>query len=69
MTFRGHVENGAIVLDDTATLPEGAHVVIEVKSIQDLDMLHPEVVRISGLISAPEYSEKVHLLAHAAKHS
>ncbi len=26
MTYRGHVENGAVVLDDRVTLPEGAKV-------------------------------------------
>jgi hypothetical protein len=30
MTLDGHVENGSIVLDETATLPEGAKVRIEV---------------------------------------
>jgi len=29
MTYRGHVENGVIVLDGTATLPEGAQVRVE----------------------------------------
>ncbi|MBI4556614.1 MAG: hypothetical protein HY706_03455 [Candidatus Hydrogenedentes bacterium] len=29
MTYKGHVENGAIVLDDPAELPEGAAVNIE----------------------------------------
>ena len=29
MTYRGHVENGAIRLDDLVTLPEGAQVRVE----------------------------------------
>lgn len=29
MSYRGHVENGVIVLDDPATLPEGAAVRVE----------------------------------------
>jgi len=33
MTFRGHVQNGAIVLDETARLPEGATVLIEIQHL------------------------------------
>ena len=30
MTYRGHVENGAVVLDESAVLPEGAVVEVAV---------------------------------------
>jgi len=30
MTYRGHVKNGAVVLDDPVGLPEGAAVAVEV---------------------------------------
>ncbi len=33
MTLRGHVENGAIVVDDKAPLPEGAVVFIEIQRL------------------------------------
>lgn len=29
MTYRGHIENGLVVLDDTVTLPEGTAVRVE----------------------------------------
>ena len=29
MTYRGHVENGTVVLDEPASLPEGARVRVE----------------------------------------
>jgi len=29
MTYRGHVENGAVVLDESVSLPEGAEVRVE----------------------------------------
>ena len=29
MTFKGHVKNGVVLLDDGATLPEGAEVRVE----------------------------------------
>ncbi len=28
MTYRGHVQNGAIILDESTTLPEGMEVVV-----------------------------------------
>jgi hypothetical protein len=34
MMFDGHIENGTIVLDEAATLPEGAKVRIEVVAEQ-----------------------------------
>ena len=36
MSLTGHVENGNIILDDTATLPEGAKVRIEVVVPQEV---------------------------------
>lgn len=32
MTYRGHIENGMIVLDEAAHLPEGAEVVVALRS-------------------------------------
>jgi hypothetical protein len=29
MTYRGHIENGSVVLDDTVVLPDGAEVRVE----------------------------------------
>ncbi len=41
MVFRGHVENGAIHLDDAPALPEGADVEVRLLS-QDLAAGHDE---------------------------
>jgi len=32
MTYRGHVKNGAVVLDEPASLPEGAEVNVQLLS-------------------------------------
>ena len=32
MTYRGHVKNGVVVLDEHANLPEGAEVEVEISS-------------------------------------
>ena len=32
MTYRGHVENGVVVLDEPASLPEGAKVRVELEA-------------------------------------
>lgn len=36
MTYRGHVEKGAIVLDEPAELPEGAEVTVEIATHSDV---------------------------------
>ena len=37
MVYLGHVENGAIVLDESASLPEGAGVRIELAASEEQD--------------------------------
>ena len=43
MTFDGHVENGNIILDQTATLPEGAKVRIEVLAEEKHETSEPSI--------------------------
>ncbi len=43
MTLFGHVENGNIVLDQSATLPEGAKVRIEVLAQEKLAASEPSI--------------------------
>jgi hypothetical protein len=35
MTYRGHIENGAIVLDEPVTLPDGSEVRVELAALQE----------------------------------
>ena len=60
MTYRGHVNNGVVVLDDAVTLPEGLSVRVEpAESVSDeddekniptlLERLAPFVGKLEGL--------------------
>jgi len=57
MTYKGHVENGVIVLDESAALPEGTRVevALEIEESSDhapltlLDSLRPFAGSIDGL--------------------
>jgi hypothetical protein len=51
MTYRGHIENGAVVLDEPVALPDGAAVRIE------LAMNLPLVEEDTGLSFAERYGE------------
>lgn len=48
MVYMGHVENGAIVLDDPVTLPDGAAVRIELAAES----------RLTGEDSGPSFTER-----------
>ena len=55
MTYRGHIENGAVVLDESADLPEGAGVEINVlagngDSQAGADHAHAGLMRFAGII-------------------
>ena len=54
MTVHGHVENGAIVLDESVTLPEGAKVTVELDwdaHVEEIrNSLHPELQRWFGIL-------------------
>ncbi len=46
MTFRGHVENGVIVLDEPVTIADGVAVAVEVKILPSHETDKPEQSRI-----------------------
>jgi len=49
-TYKGHVENGVIVLDERVALPDGTAVRIEpVPSDADLDRLRQGLLSLSGI--------------------
>lgn len=54
MTVRGHVENGAIVLDEDVALPEGAKVTVALDEDRELERLreslHPELRPWVGIL-------------------
>jgi len=51
MTYKGHVENGVIVLDGDATLPDGTSVRVEaVPSDEALESLRKGLRELSGIV-------------------
>lgn len=43
MTYRGHIKNGAVVLDETVRLPEGTTVEVAVVQFRDMNESDNEV--------------------------
>jgi hypothetical protein len=61
MTYRGHVENGKILLDESAPLPEGAEVHVEVVERDEQKPTIWEKLRnIAGTVEGPEDWAKNH---------
>ena len=68
MTYRGHVENGVVVLDDQTDLPDGIEVTIEVPRRIDTIQIHPDVKRFSGILPKTVDDRSVYIEGQAAKH-
>jgi len=50
MTYRGHIRNGWITLDDPTPLPEGATVNVEVLKSGDGDQSNPTCENLNALL-------------------
>lgn len=50
MTYRGHVENGVVVLDEPAKLPEGAEVRIELAEPAEERTLYEQMKDVIGIV-------------------
>lgn len=50
MTYKGHVQNGVVVLDEPVRLNEGARVTIEVLHDAPDEPPHPEILRFTGVL-------------------
>lgn len=64
MTYKGHVQNGVVVLDEPVHLAEGAQVRVEVLHETRQEALHPEIERFTGVLPSDidvraEYAEDV----------
>ncbi len=53
MTYRGHVENGVIVLDEPADLPEGASVRVELTDDERRPTQADKLRHVIGTIDGP----------------
>lgn len=68
MTFNGQVRDGTIVLDESVLLPDGALVRVEVLDTPNSPPLHPDVLRITGILPGDVDMEKALLEAIIEKH-
>jgi hypothetical protein len=51
MTFRGHIQNGSVVLDESAQLPEGSLVRVElVNPEDDFASLREGLLKFAGIV-------------------
>jgi len=51
MTYKGHVRNGVVVLDEPVTLPEGSIVQVEpVRPADDLETLRDGLRNLAGTV-------------------
>lgn len=51
MPYRGHVNNGVVVLDENVPLPDGAEVLVDLVGGLEKRVLHPEIKMFSGILS------------------
>ncbi len=51
MTYKGHVQNGAIVLDEPVNLPDGAIVSLEIAMLEDAGD-HPQVPTLAERLAS-----------------
>ena len=51
MTYKGHIENGAVVVDEPVDLPDGTAVVFQPVRLP-AGKLHPDLERFAGVIPA-----------------
>ena len=66
MTYRGHVENGVIVLDDPVVLPEGTGVRVELAEPEQRPTLAERLKDVIGIAKGlpPDLAENHDHYAH-----
>ncbi len=69
MVYRGHIEKGAIVLDEPAQLPEGAQVRVEVCTALEDEPMHPDLVRFTGILPRDLDARDEYVAGMRKKHS
>ncbi len=53
MTYRGHVRNGVVVLDEAVKLPQGAAVRVELAAPDDPRTLAERLKDVIGIVDGP----------------
>lgn len=69
MPHTGHVENGVVILDDPAGLPEGVRVRIDIVQESEDGLLHPDIIRFTGILSPDIDARAEYVDAMKKKHS
>ncbi len=69
MAYTGHVENGVVVLDNPAGLPEGVRVRVDVLREDTEEVFHPDVIRFTGVLPSDIDARGEYLGAMRKKHS
>ena len=69
MPYTGHVENGIVILDEPAGLPEGVRVRIDVIREGAEEVLHPDIIRFTGVLPSTIDARAEYLDAMRKKHS
>ncbi len=54
MTYRGHVKNGQVTLDEAVSLPEGAEVTVEIVSNGQQPTIWEKLRALAGTVEGPE---------------
>lgn len=68
MEYKGHIEQGTVVLEDTLNLPDGTPVTIQVPEIFQESELHPDIRRLAGLLPEHFDVDRVRLESIMEKH-
>ena len=66
MTYRGHVQDGLVVLDESVSLRNGVAVCVEVLEDTELEPLHPDIVRFTGILP-PDLDVRAEYVAGMAR--
>lgn len=69
MVYKGHIENGNIVLEDSVKLPEGTAVIVQLVTAASVDSVHPDLLRFTGIIPQDTDAQFEYGEAFRAKHA
>lgn len=69
MYYMGHVEDGAVVLDEALNLPDGTRVTIATLPSPEGLGLHPDIQRLAGLLPENVDIDRLRMESILEKHS
>jgi len=69
MTYKGHIANGTVVLDEPMPLQDGTVVRVEVVAEAASTVLHPDIERFTGVLPADVAVREVYVDGMLKKHS